>query len=67
MKVSAFAVIYKDDLILRKKLERGINQKDLKTLKLIEQAWEDIEKGRFKRAPPKKFFKELANLKRQRK
>ena len=30
---------YKDDLIVRKKLETGINQKDLKTLKLIEQVW----------------------------
>jgi AbrB family looped-hinge helix DNA binding protein len=61
---SAFAVSYKDDLIVLKKLETEINQEDLKTLKLIEEAWEDIEKGRFKRAPPEKFFKELAKWKR---
>lgn len=61
---SAFAVSYKDDLIVLKKLETGISQEDLKTLKLIEEAWEDIEKGRFKRASPEKFFKELAKWKR---
>jgi hypothetical protein len=38
--------------------------KDLTTLKLIEEAWEDIEKGRFKRATPEGFFKQLARWKR---
>ena len=54
----------KNDLIVLKKLETGIKPEDLRALKLIEEAWEDIEKGRFKRASPEKFFKELAKWKR---
>jgi hypothetical protein len=51
-------------MIVLKRLQTGIKPEDLKTLKLIEESWEDIEKGRFKRAAPEKFFKELAKWKR---
>ena len=61
---SVFAVSSKKDMIVLKKLETGIKAEDLRTLKLIEEAWEDIEKGRFKRATPEAFFKELAKWKR---
>ncbi len=60
---SVFAVSFKNDMIVLRKLETGIKAEDLKTLKLIEEAWEDIEKGRFKRAAPERFFKELAKWK----
>ncbi len=61
---SVFAVSAGKDMIVLKKLETGMKPEDLKTLKLIEEAWEDIEKGRFSKASPEKFFKELAKWKR---
>jgi len=36
-----------------------IKAEDLKTLKLLEEAWEDIEKGRYKVYFKEAFFKEL--------
>ena len=62
---SMFAVTSKKDMIVLKKLDAKMKPEDLKTLKLIEEAWEDIEKGRYKRATPEEFFKELAKWKRQ--
>jgi hypothetical protein len=47
-----------------KKLDTKIKARDLETLKLIEEAWEDIEKGSYKSAVPEKFFEELAKWKR---
>jgi hypothetical protein len=32
---------------------------DLRTLKLIQEAWDDIEKGRYKVYSKEAFFKEL--------
>ena len=61
---SVFAVSSKNDMIVLKKLETGIKPEDLTTLKLIEEAWNDIEKCRFKIAAPEKFFKELAKWKK---
>lgn len=61
---SVLAVSSWKDMIVLKKLETGMKPKDLTTLKLIEEAWEDIEKGRFKRATPEGFFKQLARWKR---
>ena len=61
---SVFAVSAKKNMIVLKKLEVGMKPEDLRTLRLIEEGWEDIEKGRFKRASPEKFFKELAKWKR---
>ncbi len=61
---STFAVTSKKDMIVLKKLDTKIKADDLKTLKLIEEAWEDIEKGRYKVATPEVFFKELDKWKR---
>lgn len=61
---SIFAVTAKRDMIVMKKLDTKIKARDLETLKLIEEAWEDIEKGRYKSAAPEKFFEELAKWKR---
>lgn len=63
-KGSVFAVTAKRDLIVMKKLDTKIKATDLETLKLIEEAWEDIEKRRYKSATPEKFFEELAKWKR---
>jgi AbrB family looped-hinge helix DNA binding protein len=56
---SVFAVSARNDMIVLKKLETGIKPEDLKTLKLIEEAWDDIEKGRYKAYSKKAFFKEF--------
>lgn len=56
---SIFAVTSKKDMVVLKKLDTKMKPEDLKTLKLIEEAWEDIEKGRYKVYPVRKFFKEL--------
>jgi AbrB family looped-hinge helix DNA binding protein len=56
---SVFAVSAMRDLIVLKKLETGIKPEDLRTLKLIEEAWEDVERGRYKIYPKKAFFKEF--------
>ena len=56
---SVFAVTAKKDIIVLKKLDTNIKAADLKTLKLIEEAWEDIEKGRYKLYSKGAFFKEL--------
>lgn len=56
---SVFAVSAKNDMIVLKKLDTGIKPEDLRTLKLIEEAWEDMEKGRYKAYSKKAFFKEF--------
>jgi AbrB family looped-hinge helix DNA binding protein len=56
---SVFAVSAMRGMIVLKKLETGIRPEDLRTLKLIEEAWEDIERGRYKIYPKKAFFKEF--------
>jgi len=61
---SVFAVTTKKDMIVMKKLETKMKPEDLKTLKLIEEAWKDIEEGRYKSATPDRFFKELAKWKK---
>ena len=42
-----------------KKLETGMKPEDLKTLKLVEEAWKDVEDGRFKVYSKKDFFNEF--------
>jgi AbrB family looped-hinge helix DNA binding protein len=61
---SVFAVSSKDNIIVLRKLETGMREEDLKTLKLIEEAWQDIEEGRFRTGSPEKFFKELGKWKK---
>ena len=56
---SVFAVSSKKNMLVLKKLDTKIKAEDLKTLKLIEEAWEDIEKGRYKTYSREAFFKEL--------
>ncbi len=46
---SVFAVTAKNDMIVMKKLDTKMKTEDMKTLKLIEEAWKDIEEGRFKK------------------
>ncbi|MGC8505288.1 MAG: AbrB/MazE/SpoVT family DNA-binding domain-containing protein [Thermoplasmata archaeon] len=58
-KGSLLAVTAQDDLIVLKKISSGISPEDIKTLRLIEEAWEDIDKGKYKVLSKDDFFKEL--------
>lgn len=62
---SVFAVSARNNMIVLKKLDTEIKIEDVKTLKLIEEAWEDIKEGRYGSASPGKFFKELNKWKRK--
>jgi len=61
---SIFAIIAKKDMVVLKKLDTKMKAEDLKTLKLIEEAWEDIEKGKYRVATVDNFFKEMAKWKK---
>jgi len=45
---SMFGVAAIKDIIVLKKLDIRMKPEDLKTLKLIEEAWKDMETGRYK-------------------
>jgi len=63
MKVKAGSVFamttYNGDMIVLKKLDVDMKPDDLRTLKLLEEAWKDIEEGRYKKMPKKEFLEEL--------
>jgi AbrB family looped-hinge helix DNA binding protein len=61
---SVFGITAKDDMIVLKKLDKKMKAEDLKTLKLIEEAWKDIEEGRYRVATVDNFFKEMAKWKK---
>lgn len=46
-------------MILLKKLDGRLRNEDLKSMRFIEEAWKDIEKGRYKVRPKDTFFEEL--------
>jgi AbrB family looped-hinge helix DNA binding protein len=56
---SVLAVAAEKGMIVLKKVESGLSADDLKTLKLVEEAWKDIEGGRYKVRDREAFFKEL--------
>ena len=55
---SLLAVTTQDDLIVLKKVSSKISPADMKTLKLIEEAWKDLDKGNYKVRSKEDFFKE---------
>lgn len=63
-KGSVLAISAKNNMIAMKKLDKKMKTEDLKTLKLIEEAWEEIEEGKYKTATPDKFFEELEKWKK---
>ena len=56
---SVFAIAAEKGMIVLKKVESGLSEKDLRTLKLVEEAWKDIESGKYKVREKETFFKEL--------
>jgi len=63
-KGSILGISAKKNMIVMKKLDKEMTAEDLKTLKSIEEAWKDIEEGRYKIATPDEFFKELEKWKK---
>ena len=55
---SLLAVTTQDDLIVLKKVSSKISPADMKTLRLIEEAWKDLDKGNYKVRSKEDFFKE---------
>ena len=56
---SLLAVTAQDDLIVLKRVSSSVSPEDIKTLRLIEEAWEDIDKGKYKVLSKDDFFEEL--------
>ena len=56
---SVLVVAARDDLIVLKKVEPEFSAADLKSLRLVEEAWKDIEEGRYSIRSKEAFFKEL--------
>jgi AbrB family looped-hinge helix DNA binding protein len=61
---SILTIFAKNNMIAMKKLDTKMKAEDLKTLKVIEEAWKDIEEGRYKSTTPDDFFKELEKWKK---
>ena len=56
---SMFAVASIDNTLVLKKIESPIGEEDMKTMKRVEEAWEDIENGRYRKQSKEDFLKEL--------
>jgi AbrB family looped-hinge helix DNA binding protein len=56
---SLLAVSSRNDMIVLKKIESDLTAEDLKSLRLIEEAWKDIEEGRYGVKSKEAFFEEL--------
>jgi AbrB family looped-hinge helix DNA binding protein len=50
----------KNQMVVMKKMNAKISKEDLKTLKGVEEAWRDIEEGKYKVYSKAAFSKELA-------
>ena len=57
---SLFIVAEHGDMIVLKKLDEKITKADMRTLKLVEEAWRNIEAGRYKTYSKGEFFKEFS-------
>ncbi|MFH1249243.1 MAG: AbrB/MazE/SpoVT family DNA-binding domain-containing protein [archaeon] len=52
---SMFAVASCDSTLILKKIDNPLTKEDMNTMKLVEEAWEDIEKGRYKTGTIEEF------------
>ena len=54
-----FAVASCDGTLVLKKIESPLNEEDIRTLRMVDEAWDDIEKGRYRRLSKDDFLKEI--------
>ena len=59
-KGTMFALQVKNKVIMLKKIDNPVLKEDLETLKRVQEAWDDIEHGRFHKTTKEEFLKELA-------
>jgi AbrB family looped-hinge helix DNA binding protein len=57
---NVFAITEKNGLIVLKKLNQELSHDDIKTLKLIHEAWQEIQSRKSGKAKASKFFAEFA-------
>lgn len=55
---SMFAVASCDNTLVLKKIESPIGEEDIKTMRIVDEAWDDIEKGKYKIASMKEFIEQ---------
>ena len=55
---SLIAVISYGNMAVLRKVKNSVSHEDMQTLKLVEEAWEDIEKGRYKTASLQEFLRQ---------
>ena len=53
------ATIRKDNLVVLKKIDNPILKQDIETLRLVEEAWDDIDKGKSKKMKSEDFLNEI--------
>jgi len=56
---SVLAVTTDRDMIVLKRVSSALTQQDVETLRLVEEAWKEIEKGHYKVKPKDEFLEEL--------
>jgi len=56
---NVFAITEKKGLIVLKKVNQELSQDDVKTLKSIHEAWQEIESGKGGKTKASKFFMEF--------
>jgi len=56
---TVFSVAARKDMIVLKKIDAKLSEQDLKSLKLIEEAWKDIEQGRYRVMSKQSYLNEL--------
>jgi len=57
---NVFAITEKKGLIVLKKVDQKLTPDDIKTLKSIHEAWQEIEHGKGGKSKATKFFEEFA-------
>lgn len=55
---SMFAVASCDNTLVLKKIENPLTKEDIRTMRLVDEAWKDIEEGRYKVATLEEFEKQ---------
>lgn len=56
---SMFAVASCDNTLVLKMIESPLTKEDIRTIKLVDEAWEDIGKGRYRKQGKEDFLKQL--------
>jgi len=56
---SMLAIGARKGLLVLKSVDAKLKPEDLKTIRLIEEAWKDIERGRFKTYSKRAFLREM--------